>query len=120
MNKIKANQLKQLNFKVQEDFYWELKNTAGKQRCKMVEVLEKAWKLYQKREQEINEINVYQQNIQAIEKQMRTFQGKIDSKELELRINNLNPDYFDKIGLVIAYRILRGALEQCLRYWKVK
>jgi len=35
--------IKQLNFKVQEDFYWELKNAAGKQRCKMVEVLEKAW-----------------------------------------------------------------------------
>jgi hypothetical protein len=51
---------------------------------------------------------------------MRTFQGNIDSKELELRINNLNPIYFDKIGLVITYLILRGALEQCLRYWKVK
>ncbi len=114
----KTSPLKQLNFKVQEDFYWELKNTAGKQRCKMIEILEKAWKLYQKREQEINEINVYQQNIQAIEKQMRTFQGKIDSKELELRINNLNPIYFDKIGLVITYRILRGALEECLRCWK--
>ena len=82
--------------------------------------LKKLESFIKKEEQEINEVNVYRQNIQTIEKQMRTFQGKIDSKELELRINNLNPVYFDKIGLVITYRILRGALEECLQYWKVK
>jgi len=110
--------LKQLNFKVSENFYWGLKNMAVKQRCKMVEVLEKAWNFYQRREQEINEVNVYRQNIQAIEKQMQVFQGKISSKELELRTNNLNPVCFDKIGLVITYRILKGTLEECLRCWK--
>jgi len=46
--------LKQLNFKVSADFYWKLKDTAGKQRLKMIEVLEKAWKFYEQREQIIN------------------------------------------------------------------
>jgi hypothetical protein len=46
---------------------------------------------------------------------MQAFQGKIGSKELELGINNLNPAYFKQAGLVITYRILRGALEEFLR-----
>ena len=114
----KTSPLKQLNFKVPEDFYWELKNTAGKQRCKMVEVLEKAFKLYQQKEQAVNKINVYQQAIKSIEKQMQTFQGKMNSKELESRTNKLTPELFNKIGLVMTYRILRGTLEECLRCWK--
>jgi len=107
--------LKQLNFKVPEEFYWELKNTAGKQRCKMVEVLEKAFKFYQQKVQAVNT----QQTIQAIERKMQTFQGKMNSKELESRTNNLTPELFNKIGLIITYRILRGTLEECLRCWKV-
>lgn len=78
----------------------------------MSEILEKSFNFYQQKEQEVN---IYQQNIQAIEKQMQTFQGKITPKELESGTNNLNPVYFDKIGLVITYRILRGSLEECLR-----
>lgn len=78
----------------------------------MSEILEKAFKLYQQKTQAVN---TYQQTIQAIEKQMQTFQGSMNSKELESRTNNLNSDYFNKIGLVITYRILRGTLEECLR-----
>ena len=110
--------LKQLNFKVPEEFYWELKNTAGKKRCKMVEILEKAFKFYNKREQEINKPNTYQQTILTIEQQMQPFQGTLNWAELEFRLNNLNPSSFNKIGLVITYRILRGSLEECLRLWK--
>lgn len=84
----------------------------------MIEILEKAFKFYQKTQQETNEANLYHQAIKAIEKQMQPFQGKIGSKELELGINGLTPTYFDKIGLIITYRILRGTLEECLRCWK--
>ena len=78
--------IKQLNFKVQEDFYWKLKNFASSKRIKMLEVLEKAFKFYEKREQIINEINTYRQTIQKIEEQMQFFQGKMNWKELELKI----------------------------------
>lgn len=78
----------------------------------MAELFEKSFNLYQQKAQEINN---YQQTIQAIEKQMQTFQGKMNSKELESRTNNLTPELFNKIGLIITYRILRGTLEECLR-----
>lgn len=110
--------LKQLNFKVPEDFYWKLKNFSTIKRLKMGEVLAKAFRLYEQREAIINEINTYQQTIQAIEQQMQPFQGEISWAELESRLNNLNPAFFNKIGLVITYRILRGGLEECLRSWK--
>jgi len=44
----------------------------------MGEVLEKAFKFYEKREAIINELNTYRQTIPAIEKQMQSFKGKID------------------------------------------
>ena len=110
--------LKQLNFKVSADFYWKLKDTAGKQRLKMIEVLEKAWKFYEQREQIINEINICRQTIPIIEKQMQPFQGKLSWAELESRLNNLDPVSFNKIGLATTYRILRGSLEESLRLWK--
>lgn len=84
----------------------------------MAEVLEKAFKFYQKREAMINEINTYRQTIQSIEKQMQTFQGKMSRLELRLKINNLNPALFQKIGLVITYQILREILEEYLRLSK--
>ena len=84
----------------------------------MVEVLEKAFEFYNKREQEINKLNTYQQTIQAIERQMQNFQGKMNAKELESRTNKLTPELFNKIDLVMTYRILRGTLEECLRCWK--
>ena len=80
-----TNQIKQLNFKVSTDFYWKLKNFATLKRCKMVEILEKAFKFYQKREQILNEINTYRQTIPAIEKQMQTFQGKMNWLELKAK-----------------------------------
>ena len=115
MNKNPDNQIKQLNFKVPADFYWKLKNFASSKRLKMGEVLEKAFKFYEKREAIINELNTYRQTIPAIEKQMQSFQGKIDWKELKAEVNNLNPVYFKKIGLVITYEVLKENLEEFLK-----
>jgi hypothetical protein len=42
----------------------------------MVEVLEKAFKLYQQKEQAVNEINVYQQAIKSIENKCRLSKEK--------------------------------------------
>ena len=81
----------------------------------MGEVLEKAFKFYEKREAIINELNTYRQTIPTIEKQMQTFQGNMSWLELRLKANNLNPTYFNKIGLVITYQILKDALEVLLR-----
>jgi len=108
--------LKQLNFKVSEDFYWKLKNLASSKRLKMLEVLEKSFKFYEKREaiKEI-EINTYRQNIQEIEEQMRVFQGNISWDELELRMKSLSPEFFNKIGLVITYEVLKETLEGFLK-----
>ena len=111
-----ANQIKQLNFKVSPDFYWKLKNFASSKRLKMGEVLEKAFKFYEKREAIINELNTYRQTIPTIEQQMQTFQGKMNWLELRLKTNNLNPTYFNKIGLVITYQILKDVLEEFLIY----
>jgi uncharacterized coiled-coil DUF342 family protein len=69
----------------------------------MLEVLEKAFKFYEKREAIINEINTYRQTIQSIEQQMQVFQGKISLLELRLKINSLNPVLFRKIGLTNTY-----------------
>jgi hypothetical protein len=44
----------------------------------MSELFEKSFQFYQKRENLINEINTYRQTIQKIEKQMQTFQGKMN------------------------------------------
>jgi len=44
----------------------------------MGEVLEKAFKFYEKREAIINELNTYRQTIPAIEQQMQSFQGKMN------------------------------------------
>jgi hypothetical protein len=68
---IKPQKNKQLNFKVPEDFYWKLKNFASSKRIKMLEVLARAFKFYEKKEAIISEINTYHQllgvnNIQEI------------------------------------------------------
>ena len=44
----------------------------------MLEVLEKAFKFYEKREAIISEINTYRQTILAIEEQMQSFQGSMN------------------------------------------
>ena len=110
-----TNQTKQLNFKVSEDFYWKLKNFVSSKRIKMLEVLEKAFNFYQKREAMVNEINLYRQTVPAIEQQMQTFQGKMNLEEFRSKINNLNFIPFNKIGLIITYEILREVLEELLR-----
>jgi hypothetical protein len=43
-----SGRTKQLNFKVREEFYWQLKNQAVEEKCMMVEVLEKALECYNK------------------------------------------------------------------------
>ena len=115
----KTNQIKQLNFKVPEDFYWKLKNFASTKRLKMGEVLEKAFKFYEKREAIINEINTYRQTISAIEQQIQPFQGNMSWAELELRMNNLSPELFNRIGLIITYQTLKEVLRECLRLGKL-
>ena len=85
----------------------------------MGEVLEKAFKFYEKREAMINEINTYRQTIQIIEEQMQSLQGNMSLKELEARVNNLNPSLFKKIGLTTTYRVLKETLEECLKLGKV-
>ena len=47
-----SGRTKQLNFKVREEFYWQLKNTATEERCMMVEVLERAFAEYERERQE--------------------------------------------------------------------
>ena len=113
-----TNQIKQLNFKVPAEFYWKLKNFASNKRIKMGEVLERAFKFYEKREQIINEINAYRQTIPAIEQQMQAFQGSMNLTELEVKVSNLNPAYFNKIGLVITYQVLKETLEEYLKVEK--
>ena len=44
----------------------------------MGEVLEKAFKFYEQREQVIKEINTYRQTIPAIEQQIQPFQGSMN------------------------------------------
>lgn len=126
MNKVKSNQLetdpkiplKQLNFKVSEDFYWKLKNFATTKRCKMVDVLERAFNFYQNQEKIINEINTYRQTIPRIEQQMQPLQGNMSLLELRLKTNDLTPEFFNKIGLTTTYQVLKGSLEECLRIGK--
>jgi len=43
-----SGRIKQLNFKVREDFYWRLKQIALKEKIMMVEVLEKSLDIYEK------------------------------------------------------------------------
>lgn len=81
----------------------------------MGEVLEKAFKFYEQREQIINELNNYRQTIPRIEEQMQIFQGKMSLLELRLKINNLNPILFQRIGLTNTYQTLKDALEELLR-----
>ena len=45
---------KPLNFKVSEEFYWQLKDLALKERSLMVEVVERAIADYQKREAKVD------------------------------------------------------------------
>ena len=50
-NKRISGRTKQLNFKVREEFYWQLKNRATEERCMMVEVLERSFETYDREKQ---------------------------------------------------------------------
>lgn len=115
------NPLKQLNFKVHPDFYWKLKNFASTKRLKMSEVFEKSFEFYQQRETVVNDkINLYQQNIQAIENQLKPFLSNMSLMELALRINKLSPKQFNKIGLTATFQVLKGSLSDWFRLEKEK
>lgn len=47
-DKRRTGRIKQLNFKVREEFYWNLKNIAVEEKCMMVEVLEKSLESYER------------------------------------------------------------------------
>lgn len=81
----------------------------------MAELFEKSFEFYQKRETLAKELNNYQQSIPLIEQQLKPFLGSMSLMELETGINNLTPEYFNKVGLVITYEAIKGALGECLR-----
>ena len=45
---------KSLNFKVSEEFYWQLKEISLKEKSLMVEVIEKSLEFYQQRHSKVN------------------------------------------------------------------
>jgi hypothetical protein len=116
----KTPPLKQLNFKVSADLYWKLKNHATSKRLKMAEVLEKSFEFYQKKEQLVKEINTYRQTIPAVEQQMKPFLESMSLMEVALRINNLIPEHFNRIGLVNTYQVLKETLSEWFRLEKEK
>src|SRR3954469_4734816 len=63
-------------------------------------------------------LNIYQQTIQTIEKQMKPFLGSMSLMELEAKINFLTSTYFNKIGLITTYEVLKESLSECLRLEK--
>lgn len=81
----------------------------------MSELFEKSFEFYEKREVIVKEINTYRQNIPLIEQQLKPFLGSMSLMELETGINNLDSALFNKIGLVITYEAIKGALGECLR-----
>lgn len=115
MNQASKTPLKQLNFKVSSEFYWKLKNFASAKRLLMSEVFEKSFEFYQKREVLVKELNNYRQSIPLIEHQLKPFLSNMNLMELETGIKNLDSALFNKIGLVITYEAIKGALGECLR-----
>src|SRR5947207_6590799 len=63
-------------------------------------------------------LNIYQQTIQAIERQMQPFLGRVSLLELEARMNNLISIDFSKINLITTYQVLKESLGECLRLEK--
>jgi len=49
-----SGRTKQLNFKVREEFYWQLKDLAVKKKCLMVEIIEKSLECYEKEQKTSN------------------------------------------------------------------
>src|SRR3954468_9326765 len=63
-------------------------------------------------------LNIYQQTIPAIEKQMQPLLGSMSLMELEAKINFLTSIYFNKIGLTTTYEVLRESLSEFLKIKK--
>lgn len=72
----------------------------------MAELLEKSFHFYQQKETFVKEVNTYRQTIPAIEQQLKPFLSNMSLMELVMRINNLAPEQFNKIGLVNTHQVL--------------
>jgi len=81
---------KQLNFKVREEFYWQLKKRAMEEKCMMVEVLEKAFEEYEEKKQEISD--------KELEKYRKTIQPKPKKSKPQLKPYRLSGFECDKCG----------------------
>ena len=53
-----SGRVKQLNFKVREEFYWKLKNRAVEEKCLMVEVLEKSLECYEREKKKYYRVHI--------------------------------------------------------------
>lgn len=73
-----SGRVKQLNFKVREEFYWQLKNRAMEERCMMVEVLERSFAEYEreKQVQAEKELEKYVKIIEPKPKKMTSHPNK--------------------------------------------
>jgi hypothetical protein len=69
---------KQLNFKVREEFYWQLKNRAVEEKCMLVEVLERAFEEYEQKKQAKSgkKLKKYVETIKPKSKKMFSYPNK--------------------------------------------
>lgn len=109
----KTGRVKQFNTSVSEKWLERLKEIAYEERLRYVEVLEKALESYEN--QRSNKTSNLQQTLKNIEKQVQSLQGQMSWEELELRINNLKPNLFNRVGLSITYEVLKETLQEFLR-----
>jgi hypothetical protein len=94
-----SGRTKQLNFKVREEFYWQLKNRAMEERCMMVEVLEKAFEEYEETKQEKG-LEKYRKIIQPKPKKP---QKKLVPYRLEcFGCDNCGDEYYNEIAYSYA------------------
>jgi hypothetical protein len=66
-----SGRVRQLNFKVREEFYWKLKNMAVEEKCLMVEVLEKSLESYE-REKQVHSDKELEKYVKVIERKPKT------------------------------------------------
>lgn len=114
----KTGRIKQFNTSVSEEWLERLKKIAYEERLRYVEVLERALESYEN--QRKSKPSNLHQTLKNIEKQVQPLQGQISWKELELRINSLNPALFKQVGLPITYEVLKETLQEFLRLGREK
>lgn len=61
---------KPLNFKVSEEFYWQLKDLALKEKSLMVELLEKSLECYKKHRSEVSNNKDLEKYVKVIEREV--------------------------------------------------